>query len=99
MRRSAIVAVAVLDIFSPRDLCYNTEDEFNAESAPGFDCEFVPRRDGAARGRNREQGIGTSRSRKPEEGSILDLPQLLQRTARIPLQSGLQEMRLLFELL
>jgi len=67
-------------------LCYNTRHESDAE----FTCDI---NDTAWDG-------GTSdRARKPGKGCVLDLPQLLGRVARTPLQGGLQEMRILLELL
>jgi hypothetical protein len=65
-------------------MCYNIGHEFTIRCNAEFDPEFVRSRDCA----------GGS-----EEGCLLDLSQLLDRVARSPLQGGLQEMRLLFELL
>jgi hypothetical protein len=70
-------------------MCYNTGHEANAD--------FI----GSP---HRARGGGDSNCRFYEsraceyQGCVLDLPQLLDRVARTPLQGGLQEMRLLFEL-
>jgi len=72
------------------DLCYNTAHELDAR----FDWELV-RIHFCAEGRRHSHW----RCCESEQGSILDLPQLLDRVARTSLRAGLPEMRLLFELL
>jgi hypothetical protein len=69
-------------------LCYNTGHEFTIRFNAEFDREFVP-----------EFVLSRDCAGKSEEGRFRDLSQLLDRVARSPLQGGLQEMRLLFELL
>jgi hypothetical protein len=77
-------------IFLRLDLCYNTVHEFVSE----FDWEFVRFHDCAERG-----AYSHWPSCESAEGYVLDLSQLLDRVARASLQGGLQEMRLLLELL
>jgi len=67
----------------------------DAELDPKFDCEFVRFPHGIEDGDSRSCESRTCKS----EGCFLDLSQLLDRVARTPLQGGLHEMRLLFELL
>jgi len=64
------------------------------EFDPEFDCAAARFRDCAERSWDCDW-----RSNEFEEGCSLDLSQLLDRVAWTPLQGGLQEMRLLFELL
>jgi hypothetical protein len=77
-------------VFLRLDLCYNTVHEFD----PEFSCEVARLHDCGRCGKD-----SGWRACESDQRCFVDLSQLLNRVARIPLQGGLPEMRLLFELL